>query len=310
MQIAGPEVLNITGWEIGNTFNPPSSNNVYPGVKPEAATLESQISEVLKDYMIDVMPPVRLRLGHPPNLLVVSPRDKIIYYCRILLSPDLTQTQIENIEHKIDNLGFSSLVVELGGFGAAYPAIVSTNMDRRHIIRASVEEWAHQFLALRPLGFLYLLDCIGFKQSHDILIMNETLAGMIADEIGDEVYRRFYSSTESAQNFNDKRDDEFYREMRETRHTVDILLGAGEIEKAERYMEQQRLYFVQKGYKIRKLNQAYFAFHSIYGEDPACTSPVYEDLHRLRQKYDTFAGFVYEASSMTSLLELQEAVQR
>ncbi len=309
-QLAGSAVIDFGKWQIENTFNLLSRTDSYHEGIPEAATLERQITEVLKDNKIEVLPRVRLRLERPPYLLVVSPRNIISYYCRVLLSPELTLAQIENIENKIDNLGFSSLVVELGGFGAAYPAIVSTNMNNKHIIRAAVEEWAHQFLAFRPLGFLYLLDCMGFQQSQDILIMNETLAGMIADEIGDQVYKRYYNPGKSDLRSDDKGDDEFYREMRNTRHVVDILLGEGAIETAERYMEQQRLYFVQKGYNIRKLNQAYFAFHGIYGEDPACTSPIYEDLHRLRQKYDTLASFVYSASSLTSQLALQEAIRR
>ena len=99
------------------------------------------------------------------------------------------------IEEKVDALNLSSLVVPLGGFGAAYPAIVSPDMADQHIVNAAVEEWAHQYLAFKPLGSLYLIDSLGLRQQPDIIVMNETLAGMIAQEIGDEVYERYYPDT-------------------------------------------------------------------------------------------------------------------
>jgi len=54
--------------------------------------------------------------------------------------------------------------------------------------------------------------------------------------------------------------------MRETRIRVDKLLAQGRIEEAEAYMEERRQEFVAHGYYIRKLNQAYFAFHGAYAD--------------------------------------------
>jgi hypothetical protein len=39
---------------------------------------------------------------------------------------------------------------------------------------------------------------------------------------------------------------------------------AGKVELAEEFMEERRQFFWKKGYHIRKLNQAYFAFHGAY----------------------------------------------
>jgi hypothetical protein len=56
--------------------------------------------------------------------------------------------------------------------------------------------------------------------------------------------------------------------MRETRINTDRLLAEGQIEEAEAYMESRRRLFVEQGYYIRKLNQAYFAFYGAYASDP------------------------------------------
>jgi hypothetical protein len=52
--------------------------------------------------------------------------------------------------------------------------------------------------------------------------------------------------------------------MHETRVTVDELLAAGNIEEAEAYMESRRRMFYENGYRIRRLNQAFFAFYGGY----------------------------------------------
>src|SRR5690606_11443282 len=53
-------------------------------------------------------------------------------------------------------------------------------------------------------------------------------------------------------------------EMDRTRRRVDDLLAEGKVDEAEAYMEKRRRLFVENGYNIRKLNQAYFAFYGGY----------------------------------------------
>jgi hypothetical protein len=212
------------------------------------------------------------------------------------------------IEEKVDALDLSSLVIQLGGFGAAYPAIVSPDMAPENIVNAVVEEWAHQYLAFKPLGFLYLIDSLGWRQDTEVIVMNETLAGMIAREIGDKVYGRYYQGTGIKVNNPNPGAFNFTREMRETRLKVDGLLAAGKIEEAERYMEERRIDFNRQGYRIRKLNQAYFAFHGIYGQDPGAVSPVYRDMLKLRRNHSGLAGFVDKISGMTGYKDLERSV--
>jgi hypothetical protein len=303
-----PYALDLAAWEINNLL----TTNHKVAVKGPGATdfsgLPENVSTVLIAENFTVFPQVRVKLVEPPLLLVISPRDRIAYYDRILLTPGLTGDSMEQIEGKVDALDLSSLIVQLGGFGAAYPAIVSPDMADQHIINAVVEEWAHQYLAFKPLGFLYLVDSLGWRQAPDVIVMNETLAGMIAREIGSKVYERYYSNTVSKMDSPDPGAFDFNREMRETRLKVDGLLAAGKIEEAERYMQDRRIVFNRKGYAIRKLNQAYFAFHGIYGQDPGAVSPVYSDMLKLRKNYAGLAGFVDKISGMTTYAELERSV--
>ena len=304
----GPYTLDIAAWELNNLL---SADVQDTGSGPRVtgfSDLPSNITTVLIAENITVFPQVRVKLVEPPLLLVISPRDHIAYYDRILLTPGLSVDVMVQIEEKVDALDLSSLVVQLGGFGAAYPAVVSPDMADKHIINAVVEEWAHQYLAFRPLGFLYLIDSLGLRQEPDVIVMNETLAGMMAQEIGDKVYERYYAGTGSKEIGPAAGAFDFNREMRETRLKADGLLAAGKIEEAERYMQDRRIDFNRQGYKIRKLNQAYFAFHGIYGQDPGAVSPVYHDMLKLRKNYASLAGFIDKISGMTSYQDLGKPV--
>ena len=271
-------------------------------------SLRNQVENVLHENSISVFPPLRFRIEEPPHLLVVSPRDRIVYADRLLLSQQLSHDDMEMIEEKVDMYDVSSLVVELGGFGATYPPIVTDDASITFVINAVVEEWLHQYLAFKPLGFRYLLDSIGITQHPDVIIMNESLAGMVSEEIGAEVYARYYDTGDKK--ITEKREGEFDfdTEMRETRKQVDRYLSMGEVMQAEQYMEVRRQGFVAHGYHIRKLNQAYFAFHGIYGDDPASVSPIYIELEQLRAKSPSLKDFLETASAMTEYSELQDAI--
>jgi len=303
-----PYALDLAAWEINNLLSADDKDAAKGPGGTDFSSLPENISAVLIAENITVFPQVRVKLVEPPLLLVISQRDRIVYYDRILLSPGLSVGGMVQIEEKVDALDLSSLIVQLGGFGAAYPAIVSPGMAPAHIVNAVVEEWAHQYLAFKPLGFLYLMDSLGLRQDPDVIVMNETLAGMMAQEIGDKVYERYYPGTGSKMNSPDQAVFDFNREMRETRLKADGLLAAGRIGEAERYMESRRIEFNRQGYQIRKLNQAYFAFHGIYGQDPGAVSPVYQDMLKLRKNYACLAGFIDKISGMTAYADLERSV--
>ena len=101
--------------------------------------------------------------------------------------------------------------------------------------------------------------------------------------------------------------------MHETRTTVDAMLAEGKIEEAEAYMEARRLIFLQNGYLLRKINQAYFAFFGAYADSPggaAGEDPVGPAVRALREQSDSLADFVNTISWMTKFEQLQEAIKK
>ncbi len=66
-------------------------------------------------------PPINFNLEKPPYMLVISPRDRIESMREITLQSSISLKEIEDIEAKVDKLGVSSLVVELGGY-STYPS--------------------------------------------------------------------------------------------------------------------------------------------------------------------------------------------
>ena len=283
--------------------------------------IEKQIRETLKQLGIfspidDLIrlginfPPVNFTLEQPPHLLVISPRDKIESLREITLRQDISIPEIEDIEAAALELGVSSLVVKLGGV-ATYPAFVTNCVSLQFTINVAIEEWLHQYLFFRPLGFLYALDLIGISRNYAIATMNETLAGMVSDEIGSILYQKYYSQyeREDAQTKANGSDFDFNREMREIRKAVDKYLAQGEVEQAEEFMEQKRQYLASKGYYIRKLNQAYFAFHGAYADSPTSVSPIGSELKTLRGQSASLSDFLDTVAVMTSRNDLIDSIK-
>ena len=74
-------------------------------------------------------------------------------------------------------------------------------------------------------------------------------------------------------------------------------------------MEQQRQYIVANGYQIRKLNQAYFAFHGTYADSPTSVSPIGAMVRELRAQSATLQEFLATASRLTGVASLSSLVE-
>ena len=282
--------------------------------------IAKQIREVLAeqdiyhplDNYIEVkvgFPPLTFRLEPPPHLLVVSPRDRIESMREIHLQQELSLEAIESIEEQVDKLGVSSLVVGLGGLGT-YPPFVTDDASLQFTINAATEEWLHNYLTFKPLGFLYLLDLTGISRNYEIATMNETVAGIVSKEIGTIVCQKYYPGYEnSPQPPADEPEFDFNREMREIRRAVDAYLAKGEITQAEEFMEQKRQYLASMGYYIRKLNQAYFAFYGTYADSPTSISPIGAELKQLREQSASIKDFLDTAAVMTSRQDLSLSIR-
>jgi len=282
--------------------------------------LEKQIAETMMEQGIynpwagnpeseSTFPPVNFILSKPPRLLVVSPRDRIVRIRDITLVPDIEIGTMEDIEDRISELDYSGLVTGLGGV-ATYPSYVTDNAGLQFALDIIIEEWLHQYLAFKPLGFLYILDLTGIKRDYDIATMNETLAGIVSKEIGDIVYNKYYSTGEMQTTTLPETEPgfDFNKEMREIRRTVDDMLARGEIELAEAFMEEKRQVLLDNGYYIRKLNQAYFAFHGNYADSPTSIDPIGDEMRQLREESDSLPSFLDTVSGMTTRQELAESI--
>ena len=276
--------------------------------------MESEISAVLNDEGLEllfgiIIPPVDIALTDPPRLLVISPRDRIDRSKSVLLESDMTVEEMEQLEDKIfKEQGLSALVSGLGGV-ATYPTIVrdSGSLERAAILTA--HEWLHTYWFFRPLGW-------NMFDSPVMNTLNETAASVAGDVIGVRAYRAVVgdltedspaSETGEAEPIDDFSGTgdrfDFNLEMRVTRLRVDELLAEGNVEEAEAYMEERRLTFVENGFLIRKLNQAYFAFHGTYATGPASVSPIGDQVTELLGTSPSIGDFVRTMSRFGSYQE-------
>ncbi|MFC2035376.1 hypothetical protein ACFLUJ_04535 [Chloroflexota bacterium] len=277
--------------------------------------INSQIRDVLAEQGIFnpitehefSFPPLNFRLEKLPHLLVISPRDRINSMQEIVLEQGLSLDKKEDIETRVDDLGVSSLVVELGGI-ATYPALINSQASLRHTIDTITEEWLHQYLAFKPLGFLYVLDLTGLVRNYEIATINESLVGIVSKEIGDLVYQKHYPLYEDKAVQVSESEFDFNDEMREIRITVGAYLARGEIQQAEEFMEYKRQYLISMGFYIRKLNQAYFAFHGTYAHSPGFISPIGLELKELRNRSISLTAFLRTVAAMTSRQDLSNSV--
>jgi len=257
-------------------------------------------------------PPVWFALEPPPHLLVVSPRTEIASLRQDLLLQTMDLATMEDIERQVEALDLSALVTRIGGLGATYPAIVSDDSSLRYTIETVAEEWLHQYLTFTPLGWRYVLHLLNIRPDYEIAQINESLASIVHTEIGDAVWERYYAPRFPVSDSGPGGEDEFdYRAfMRETRVRADELLAAGEIEEAEAWMESRRQVLVSEGYRIRKLNQAYFAFHGTYADAPGSVTPVGDQLRALRSTATSLSDYLNTAVRIRTQQDLLDLLDQ
>ncbi len=282
----------------------------------EAAISAVLVAEGLAALGEMVLPPVDFSLTATPHVLVTSPRDRIERGDEALLGPGITLAQSLDIERELmERRDLSALVVPIGGL-ATYPAAVFGDAGLRWTLQTAAHEWVHHRLFFRPLGF-------GMLASHQMRTLNETVANVAGRELGDQAFAMLggevpapaHSAPPAPSELNTHGDGaaggfDFRAEMRATRLHVDELLADGRTGAAEAYMEARRQLFVQNGYSIRKLNQAYFAFHGTYADSAASASPIGDQVLEYRSLSPDLGSFISSMSSFGSYEEFLGDLER
>jgi hypothetical protein len=284
--------------------------------------LEQAVADTVRSDEVDlvggfVWPPVDFRIDSPPKLLVTSPRDVIRRGEDVLIDPDISVDDMTKIENELAELeDISALVLQTGGI-ASYPNVVPTTNLKR-LLDVAAHEWLHAYLVFNPLGRAYFAG-------GDIRSMNETLADIFGREVGLRVFSditgepyvaptRPETARLKIEPFNSPDEEEpadpeefsFNQFMGETRNRTDDLLAGGSIDEAEAYMEARRVELLDHGFKIRKINQAYFAFHGTYAESPSSTSPIARYLWDLREQVETVGELVKLLRPLGSYNEFEQ----
>ena len=284
------------------------------------AILEEHVASVLADEgfggLGQEFPPVSAHFTPLPLLVVLSPRDHIESVYSLGLDHGLNAAQQEAIEARVEaapGLPFevSSLVTGIGGL-AAYPAMLLEVSSLNLVAEVTAHEWTHHYLTPRPLGWSY-------DATPDARTINETVASIVGKEIGRRVVARHYPELlpPEPQAVSEEPQEEvpspepaafdFRGEMRVSRIQVDELLADGRIEEAEAYMEERRQEFVANGYAVRRLNQAYFAFHGAYADEPGAAGedPIGPAVQELRALSPDLRTFVARVAHVTTLAEVE-----
>ncbi len=280
------------------------------------AILQDQVSVVLAEEGFAIghqtWPPLLMKMTPLPLVLIVSPRDRVERLYGWSLEAGFPVAEREILETAVfDNLKRSALVVPIGGMGF-YPAMIQETANINWLMTVIAHEWVHHWLTLHPLGITYL-------ESEQLRTINETVASIVGDEVGAMVIERFYPEFAPVPVENNEADSgeysppafNYYAEMGKTRVEMDRLLEEGEIDEAEAYLEDQRRVFVEQGYNIRKLNQAYFAFYGAYADSGGATGsdPIGPALLELRENSPSLRNFLDTVAPINSYEEFCEVTE-
>ena len=274
-------------------------------------SIEAEISAVLADIGLRsrvglIWPPVDIRFLDPPTLLVLSPRAEIDMVGAVFLDPDIEPFDRDEVERRVfDELGYAAYVDDIAGL-ATYPNMVADRYTTRTVLRTAAHEWLHSYWFHHPLGISYF-------ESDEMTTINETAASLAGDELGDIAFERVGGDlSENASRYASQREanPNFTAFMRETRIEAERLLAEGDVEGAEEYMRKRQWDLRLRGYYIRKLNQAYFAFRGRYGDSPASLSPVGEQMREIRSYTSDVGDFIRTVSAVSSPSDFTALLER
>lgn len=243
-----------------------------------------------------------------PLNLIVSRRDIIQTEFTKVLDP-IPLNELDAFEVNLDKrYGVSTIVEEIGGY-STYPTMVMRTPNFRWQSETIAHEWIHIYLATKPLGLNYT--------SQNLRTFNETVASIAGEEFGRMVFETYYAAPKPAPQpaRNEPNPSipvfDYQRFMFDTRNKVDSLLKEKMVEQAEAYMIDRKDILNQNGYGIRKINQAFFAFHGSYSSNPisaAGSDPIGDALRRFRAESPNLRVFLEKVSRISTDQEVEEFI--
>ncbi len=273
--------------------------------------LSRQVETVLLDegfgWRGQLFPPVAFRLIDPPTSLILSPRVRIEKQESWTLQPSLDYDRRTALEDTLHQRGdVSAYVTNIGGLGS-YPTMVINSAHLPILLEIIAHEWTHNYLYTFPTNMAW-----GYQLYPRLTTINETTASLVGEEISRKVIARFYPDWLPALPPIDAlgqpvplEPSPFERAMQRIRRRVDHLLAAGQVEEAEAYMESERAKLVEQGYNLRRLNQAYFAFHGVYALSPAAVDPLGPQIRQLRAESPSLKAFLDQVGWLNSFDDYQ-----
>lgn len=280
------------------------------------AAIDGKLDAALQDLGFaaflgkSVWPPVNTELSPVPRMVATSPRDRIRLERAVPLRSEQGGPPAEELERQVEaeRPGLVAIVVPLGGL-STYPAIVTDGASYASSVQVAAHEWVHHYFAFSALGWRTLA-------SREALTINETAADIAAAEISARVLARFGDPTRpgvvspspapEAARLRRERDDA----LRDLRLEVDGLLEAGRVEDAERRMEEARLDLEARGFPIRRINQAYFAWYGTYAARADSVDPIGAQLRELRRSAGSLPRFLDAVGSATSRDDIARLIER
>ena len=290
--------------------------------------IEGRVTSILEDQRLTmgpppftdmgiVFPPVDFEFDQPPRVLVTSPRDRIQLTHDYLLTPGISPDEIDHIEADAEKEpNTSALVVQSGGV-ATYPSVEDDLDSYDHLIEIVCHEWTHQYLSLYPLGSQY------FKNS-ELRTINETVATISGQQLASVYFAKYghldlsgsstptpapsASPSPSPSPSPGAPAFDFTTAMRDLQRQVQGLLAQGKVDEAEALMNEKRDEFEQRGYYIRKLNQAYFSFYGFYGTGSGSIDPIGPKVQQLYADTGSPGEFLRQARAVTSQGDLDRLI--
>ncbi len=166
------------------------------------------------------------------------------------------------------------------------------------VLSAVAHEWVHAYLAFQPLGRSYW-------SGQEARTINETVAELAGRELGEQLAAMSDLPGPIDRQGRTDGDRRFRQELRQTRLETERLLASGRIAEAEDYLELRRQELAEQGFRIRRLNQAYFAFHGSYADSAAGDQALAGLVRDIRSSSGSFGSFLTSVARVQSVRELE-----